>query len=376
MKKFVELIKRVHQERFSVVMNRIVAEKIPVAFLSIAPIEQAIELVKNLRAQNLNIDNLITITPPPSIQTDFRITNFADAGKLHPRPEYILVTDNISARVANKYVADCTTVNLDRGNTDFIYHMFMNNLDKLQEVYESLIDEESRKTFCGYWLGSITSRIGDFVYTNNAHYLIEGFIPEKGAIAIDGGAFDGGTAKLFTDMGYKVYAFELTKENFEIAQKLAIEKNFVVENFGLGSFKHETKYNLNGAASRVNPGGEVTAQITTIDNYVFEKNLPRVDFIKLDVEGAELDTLRGARKTIARWKPILALSAYHKWDDFWTLMDFVKSIRPDYEWALRHFPEVGEDLPAFSAFQNQELLNDLGLEPENRDYWECCLMAR
>lgn len=65
MKKFVELIRRVHQERFSVVMNRIVAEKIPVAFLSIAPIEQAIELVKNLRAQNLNIDTLITTPPPP-----------------------------------------------------------------------------------------------------------------------------------------------------------------------------------------------------------------------------------------------------------------------------------------------------------------------
>ena len=39
MKKFVELIKRVHQERYSVVINKILAEKIPVAFLSIAPLE-------------------------------------------------------------------------------------------------------------------------------------------------------------------------------------------------------------------------------------------------------------------------------------------------------------------------------------------------
>ena len=64
MKKFVELIERAHKERFSVVMNKIVAEKIPVAFLSIAPIEQAIEIVKNLRKQQLNIKELVTVNPP------------------------------------------------------------------------------------------------------------------------------------------------------------------------------------------------------------------------------------------------------------------------------------------------------------------------
>ena len=68
MEKFVELIQRVHQERFSVVMNKIVAEKIPVAFLSLAPIETAVQLVNNLRAQGANVTTLITMenpTPPP-----------------------------------------------------------------------------------------------------------------------------------------------------------------------------------------------------------------------------------------------------------------------------------------------------------------------
>ena len=74
MKKFVELIQRIHQERFPVVMNKIVAEKIPVAFLSIAPIEQAIEIVKNLREQQLNIKELVTVNPPPS-QILFRLTS-------------------------------------------------------------------------------------------------------------------------------------------------------------------------------------------------------------------------------------------------------------------------------------------------------------
>lgn len=67
MKKFVELIQRVHNERFSVVMNKIAAEKIPVAFLSLTPIDTAVEIVKNLRERNLNISKLVTVDPTPPL---------------------------------------------------------------------------------------------------------------------------------------------------------------------------------------------------------------------------------------------------------------------------------------------------------------------
>ena len=67
MKNFIKLIQQVHKERYSVVANKIATKKFPVAFMSIAPIAQAVEIVKNLRAQGLNITNLFTIdsTPPP-----------------------------------------------------------------------------------------------------------------------------------------------------------------------------------------------------------------------------------------------------------------------------------------------------------------------
>ena len=117
-------------------------------------------------------------------------------------------------------------------------------------------------------------------------------------------------------------------------------------------------------------------KITTLDAYVREKNLPRVDFIKLDVEGAELDVLKGAVTTIARFKPILALSAYHKLDDFWTLMNFVKSVRPDYEFAMRQSFDSYEDLP--TTFTKDHLIEfaKLGLEPDTRWFGECVLFAR
>ena len=64
MKKFIELIQRIHQERYSVVMQKIISQKIPVAFLSVAPIQNSVATVKNLRAQGVNITNLVSATPP------------------------------------------------------------------------------------------------------------------------------------------------------------------------------------------------------------------------------------------------------------------------------------------------------------------------
>ncbi|MGC8794129.1 MAG: FkbM family methyltransferase [Bryobacteraceae bacterium] len=61
------------------------------------------------------------------------------------------------------------------------------------------------------------------------------------------------------------------------------------------------------------PGPQVP--LTTIDKLVNELGLERVDFIKMDIEGAEQRALEGARQTLARFRPRLAISAYHREDD-------------------------------------------------------------
>ena len=380
MKNFVKLIQRIYQERYSVVINKIVAEKIPVAYLSVYSLQNAILQVESLRSQGLNIKHLITnATPPPEMasQLDFTVATLDKISSIRLRPEYTLVTSNIDARVAVKNLPSSKVLSIERGNRDNEYEIFMNHLTELREVYESLPDELSRRTFCGYWLSRISNQISEIVYSKNAHYLIPGFIPENGAIVIDGGVFDGGTAKVFTEMGYKVYGFEMDIRNFEVAKKVANSKGFVLENLALGSYKHEMRYNSTGTSgSKSNIQGNAITQVTTLDAYVRENNLPRVDFIKLDVEGAELDILKGAKTTIARFKPILAISAYHKSDDFWVLMNYIKSVRPDYEFAMRQGAETNDEEPTNIGVDLENFLYSFGLEPELRFFWECVLFAR
>ena len=68
MKNFVKLIKQLHEERFSVVLSKVVTNKLPVAFLSVAPINHAVEITKNLRAQGLNIKTLVVADNNPPRQ--------------------------------------------------------------------------------------------------------------------------------------------------------------------------------------------------------------------------------------------------------------------------------------------------------------------
>ena len=62
-------------------------------------------------------------------------------------------------------------------------------------------------------------------------------------------------------------------------------------------------------------GEDVEVALTTIDQLVSDLRLPRVDYIKLDIEGAEREALRGARRTLANHRPRILLESYHRHDD-------------------------------------------------------------
>jgi len=73
--------------------------------------------------------------------------------------------------------------------------------------------------------------------------------------------------------------------------------------------------------------------LTTIDTLVSELGLERVDFIKMDIEGAEPNALRGAAQTIRRFRPRLALAAYHAPEHPAVIPKLVRELAPTYRAA-------------------------------------------
>jgi hypothetical protein len=76
--------------------------------------------------------------------------------------------------------------------------------------------------------------------------------------------------------------------------------------------------------------------MTSLDCYVNSNNLRQVDFIKMDIEGAEQEALSGAENVIREFKPRLSISTYHGPDDFWSLPLQIKKINQGYKFAFGH----------------------------------------
>lgn len=77
-------------------------------------------------------------------------------------------------------------------------------------------------------------------------------------------------------------------------------------------------------------GDGVVVPLTTIDNLVSELNLPSVDFIKMDIEGAEVPALLGAAATLARYRPRMSISTEHYPDDVPKVTQAVRTAVPSY----------------------------------------------
>ena len=78
-------------------------------------------------------------------------------------------------------------------------------------------------------------------------------------------------------------------------------------------------------------------QTDSIDNLVDTNGLRRVDFVKMDIEGAEMDALIGGERTIRSHRPRLAISVYHSLQDFVRIPKWIDSLGLGYKFYLDHF---------------------------------------
>jgi FkbM family methyltransferase len=165
----------------------------------------------------------------------------------------------------------------------------------------------------------------------------------QGDIVLDCGANVGVFTRVALQAGAQlVVAIELAPENLE-----CLRRNFdadiragsvIVYPKGVWDKDDFLTLNVdpgNSAADSVVMHPETSHQgprveLTTIDKIVAELKLKRVDFIKMDIEGAEQNALRGGRETLAKYHPRLALSAYHRPEDPQKIPELVHSAWSGY----------------------------------------------
>lgn len=178
-------------------------------------------------------------------------------------------------------------------------------------------------------------------YCSRQYFDTEIIKPGPEEIFVDGGCFDCLTDKAFVKWcsgNYKkIYAFEPDLENYQRCQKES-EKE-IIENMILyhkGLWNCETKLSFQEAGSSTSKIGEGTTTISTValDDIVGDD---KVTFIKLDIEGAELEALQGAKRTIQTNRPRMAICIYHKSEDIVTIPEYILSLRNDYKLYIRHY---------------------------------------
>ena len=193
-------------------------------------------------------------------------------------------------------------------------------------------------------------RMGIYDWRNNQGQYFDYFEPNDNEVFVDCGCFDGSTCYKFAGWcGHKgfdhIYAFEADPKNYEKSREL-LEPLGKCELFPYGTADVNKKVCFAAdafetsciisreEAEKRNFEGVEEIETRALDDVLAGK---RITFIKMDIEGAEYEALLGARKIIMENRPRMAISVYHKFEDFVTLADLVLQMHPDYRIAYRHY---------------------------------------
>ena len=190
---------------------------------------------------------------------------------------------------------------------------------------------------------------GDYLLDRLDVWILESYsLPgeceaQTGDIVLDCGTYTGNTSLYFSrrvgDAGH-VYGFEAASATFEkYRRNMSGKTNVTPVQAAVCDLTGQVNFAGDAANAAIHEDGAAVAALS-LDDFCRQRGLARVDFIKMDIEGAEARALEGARRIIREYAPKMAVSAYHREDDVIRLPGLILDINPSYRFKLRHFSPV------------------------------------
>lgn len=256
------------------------------------------------------------------------------------------VTSNVLERRAYK-IYNKARLAIDNSLSPIdVYKDINENIQAYSDVYELLSDDRSKEVFVAVQMYRMTRNLEYISWACDAETK-QYFAPEinlnTGEIIVDCGAYIGDNLLDFIEqkiIPQKYFLFEPNDKNYEKLLK-SVEK---AKQLGIETIPHKAGVfsdNTKLYFTNEDDSSSITENVT--DNYIDVVSLDKIikepiSFIKMDVEGAELKALEGAKTLIVAYKPKLAICLYHKQSDFYKIPLFIKQLCPDYKhFLIRHY---------------------------------------
>lgn len=226
------------------------------------------------------------------------------------------------------------------------------------EVFSLLEDDYSKKTFqavINYRLTYEIREINPFVVI--PQYFLKDILKPRIDYEsfVDGGAYNGDSGKDFMEIfneskRYMIYFWEADPRNIARLNDCYNKYPFCeIIPYAMWDCKSKLSFNSSGTpGAAVKSEGNVQVDANSIDRIHAGQE---ITFIKMDIEGAEIQALKGARKTIVEQKPKLAISIYHKFEHLYKIPLMIKEMVPDYKLYIRHHSDTLSDTVVYATIK-------------------------
>ena len=236
------------------------------------------------------------------------------------------------------------------------FNYFMQYREEIDNVSSILEDEKSKQVFwncLNYKISRNNKLIQEIRDDVNLQYFDGSIVHfSESETFLDLGAYIGDTIDGFVKKvhgEYKnIYAFEPDSGNMAVLKQfIAGMDNVTAYPYGAGEKDEILHFRSEGNwTSEIDDSGEDTIVVRSVDSFLQGNS---VSFIKADIEGAEFGMLRGAKETICKYKPKLAIAVYHRKDDIFSIPLLLKEYRSDYKFYLRHYTEMPIDTVLYAV---------------------------